>query len=42
MDQKKWLQADAQIPQVSQVIEAVAAGIDEAARELERALADVK
>jgi N-acetylated-alpha-linked acidic dipeptidase len=42
MDEKKWLQADAQIPQVSQVLEAVAAGVDKAAGDLEQALAEVK
>jgi N-acetylated-alpha-linked acidic dipeptidase len=41
MDEKKWREADAQIPQVSQVIEAAAAGIDKAAGDLERALAEV-
>jgi N-acetylated-alpha-linked acidic dipeptidase len=39
MDEKKWREADAQIPQVSHVIESVAAGIDAAAADLERALA---
>ena len=37
MDEKKWHEADAQIPQVSHVI--VAAGIDAAAADLERELA---
>jgi N-acetylated-alpha-linked acidic dipeptidase len=35
MDQKKWKEADAQIPQVAQVIENVAAGINKAAVDLE-------
>lgn len=35
MDEKKWKEAEAQVPQVSQVIETVAAGIDKAAAELE-------
>jgi hypothetical protein len=35
MDQKKWKEADAQIPQVAQVIENVAAGINKAAADLE-------
>jgi hypothetical protein len=39
MDEKKWHEADAQIPQVSHVIESVAAGIDAAAADLERELA---
>src|SRR6202012_2884579 len=34
MDQKKWKEADAQIPGVAHVIENVAAGIDKAADEL--------
>ena len=38
MDEKKWKEADAQIPQVAQVIENVAAGIDRAAAELENSL----
>jgi N-acetylated-alpha-linked acidic dipeptidase len=38
MDAKKWKEADAQIPQVAQVIENVAAGIDRAAADLENAL----
>jgi N-acetylated-alpha-linked acidic dipeptidase len=38
MDEKKWKEADAQIPQVSQVIENAAAGIDKAAADLESAL----
>ncbi len=39
MDEKKWKQADAQIPQVAQVIENVAAGISRAADDLEKAVA---
>ena len=42
MDEKKWREADAQIPQVSHVIESVAAGIDAAAAELERGVAAVR
>jgi N-acetylated-alpha-linked acidic dipeptidase len=38
MDEKKWTEADAQIPQVSQVINNVAAGIDKAALDIETAL----
>ncbi len=38
MDEKKWTQAEAQVPQVSQVIESAAAGIDKAAGDLERAI----
>jgi N-acetylated-alpha-linked acidic dipeptidase len=40
MDEKKWTQADAQIPRVSAAIVNVAAGVDKAAEDLERALAD--
>ncbi len=39
MDEKKWTDAEAQVPQVSQVIDNVAARIDEAAADLEGALA---
>jgi N-acetylated-alpha-linked acidic dipeptidase len=39
MDEKKWKQADAQIPQVAEVIENVAMGISKAADELEKAVA---
>ena len=35
MDEKKWKEADAQIPQVAQVIENVAGGINKAAADLE-------
>jgi N-acetylated-alpha-linked acidic dipeptidase len=38
MDEKKWKEAEAQIPQVAQVIEHVAAGIDKAAADFEAAL----
>jgi N-acetylated-alpha-linked acidic dipeptidase len=38
MDQRKWREADAQIPAVAQAIEAVAAGIDKAADDLTAAL----
>ena len=39
MDEKKWKEAEAQIPQVAQTIENVAAGIDRATDDLEKALA---
>ncbi len=39
MDEKRWREAEAQVPQVAQVIENVAAGIDKAARDFEAALA---
>jgi hypothetical protein len=39
MDQKKWKEAEAQIPMVAQVIENIAAGIDKAAGDLEAAVA---
>lgn len=38
MDEKKWKEADAQVPQVAQVIENVAAGISKAADDLESAV----
>ncbi len=38
MDEKKWQQADAQIPMVAQVIENIAAGISKAADDLDAAL----
>ena len=38
MDEKKWQQADAQIPMVAQVIENIAGGIDKAAGDLEAGL----
>jgi N-acetylated-alpha-linked acidic dipeptidase len=37
MDQKKWQEADGQIPMVAQVIENIAAGINKAAEDLESA-----
>jgi N-acetylated-alpha-linked acidic dipeptidase len=39
MDEKKWKQADAQIPPVAEVIENVATGISRAADDLEKAVA---
>jgi N-acetylated-alpha-linked acidic dipeptidase len=39
MDQKKWKEAEAQVPQVARVIEKVAAGINQAADDLETAAA---
>jgi N-acetylated-alpha-linked acidic dipeptidase len=42
MDEKKWAEAEAQVPQVSRVIENVAAGIDKAATDIEHAMADVR
>ena len=39
MDEKKWKEAEGQVPQVSQIIEQVAAGIDKAAEDLEKAAA---
>jgi N-acetylated-alpha-linked acidic dipeptidase len=42
MDEKKWKEAEAQVPQVSQVIENAAAGIDKAAGDLENAVAQVR
>ena len=39
MDQKKWSEAEAQIPMVAQVIEKIAAGINQAAADLEAAVA---
>lgn len=42
MDEKKWKEAEAQIPQVSLVIENVAAGINQAADDLETALAQAR
>ncbi len=38
MDEKKWKEAEAQVPQVAQVIENAAAGIGRAADDLENAL----
>jgi N-acetylated-alpha-linked acidic dipeptidase len=42
MDEKKWLEAEAQVPQVAQVIENVAAGIGKAADDLEKAVAPAR
>jgi N-acetylated-alpha-linked acidic dipeptidase len=42
MDEKKWQQADAQIPMVAQVIENIAAGISKAAADLEAAVTPKK
>ena len=39
MDQKKWKEADAQIPMVAQVIDTISGGIDKAAADLEAAVA---
>jgi hypothetical protein len=39
MDEKKWKEAEAQIPGVALVIDNVAAGIDKAAADFETALA---
>jgi hypothetical protein len=39
MDEKKWKEADAQVPQVSEVVANVAAGIGKAADELGAAVA---
>jgi N-acetylated-alpha-linked acidic dipeptidase len=38
MDEKKWKEADAQIPMVAQVIENIAAGINKAAEDLDAAV----
>ena len=38
MDEKRWREAEGQVPQVAQVIENVAAGIDKACADLEGAL----
>jgi N-acetylated-alpha-linked acidic dipeptidase len=42
MDQKKWKEAEGQVPQVAQVIENVAAGINKAAEDLENAVAEAR
>jgi N-acetylated-alpha-linked acidic dipeptidase len=42
MDEKKWQQADAQIPMVAHVIENIAGGISKAADDLDAALASKK
>jgi hypothetical protein len=41
MDEKKWTEAEAQVPQVAQAIESAAAGINKAAEDFEQALAQV-
>jgi hypothetical protein len=38
MDEKKWKDADGQIPMVAEVIEKIAAGVDKAATDLEAAV----
>jgi hypothetical protein len=38
MDEKRWREAEGQVPQVAEVIENVAAGIDKAASDLQGAL----
>jgi N-acetylated-alpha-linked acidic dipeptidase len=38
MDQKKWKEADAQVPMVAQVIDKISAGINKAAEDLEAAV----
>ena len=38
MDESKWSEAEAQVPQVAQTIANVAAGIDKAARAFDDAL----
>jgi hypothetical protein len=42
MDEKKWKEAEGQVPQVAQVIQAAAAGIDKAAEELEKGVSGAK
>ena len=42
MDEKKWQEADAQIPMVAQVVENIAGGISKAAKDLDAALATKK
>jgi N-acetylated-alpha-linked acidic dipeptidase len=42
MDEKKWREAEAQVPQVAQAIENAAAGIGKAADDLESALAQAR
>ena len=42
MDEKKWREAEAQVPQVAQVIENVATGISKAADDLEKAVAQAR
>src|SRR5207237_6941622 len=38
MDEKKWKEADEQIPQVAKIIESVSAGIEKAAQDIEGVL----
>jgi N-acetylated-alpha-linked acidic dipeptidase len=38
MDEKRWSEAEGQVPQVAQVIETAAAGIDKAAEDFEKEL----
>jgi N-acetylated-alpha-linked acidic dipeptidase len=40
MDEKKWREAEGQVPQVAQVLDNVAAGIDKAAADFEREMAN--
>ncbi len=40
MDEKKWKEAEAQVPQVSLLIEHAASGINQAAKDLEKAVAE--
>jgi hypothetical protein len=42
MDGKKWREAEAQVPQIAQVIENVATEISKAADDLERAVAQAR
>jgi N-acetylated-alpha-linked acidic dipeptidase len=42
MDEKKWIEAEGQVPQVAQVIENVASGIGRAADDLEKAVAQAQ
>ncbi|HEY2363666.1 MAG TPA: transferrin receptor-like dimerization domain-containing protein [Candidatus Angelobacter sp.] len=39
MDEKKWKEAEAQVPGVAKIIETAAAGINQAADDLEKAVA---
>lgn len=42
MDEKKWIEAEGQVPQLAQVIENVASGIGRAADDLEKAVAQAQ
>jgi N-acetylated-alpha-linked acidic dipeptidase len=42
MDEKRWREAEGQVPQVARVIESVAAGIDKASADFENALAALR